>query len=122
MLTAFLLALRAAACAGAEDLASSGAPRRLRWTYPPGVRAGYAVAYDAYGDPARIPSLSKEPYNVVTLPGPTLARANAAGQLRKIEKARIANARQIAPEAAAKLATYASTVVDEIVQSLCDHP
>ncbi len=70
---------------------------------------GYAVAYDAYGDPARIPSLMREPYDVVVLPGPALARAIAARQLRAIEKGEIPNARRIAPPVAAKLASYDAT-------------
>ena len=50
----------------------------------------------------------KEPYDVVILPGPALALAIAAGQLRKIEKAEIPDARHIAPQVAAKLASYDS--------------
>ncbi len=69
--------------------------------------SGYAVAYDAYGDATRILPMMKEgPYDVVVLPGPALARAIAAGQLRKIDKAQIRNARLIAPPVAAKLAAY----------------
>ena len=69
--------------------------------------SGAAVAYDAYGDPARIPSMMKEaPYDVVIMPGPALARAVAAGQLRKIDKAQIPNARRVAPPVAAKLMAY----------------
>jgi putrescine transport system substrate-binding protein len=65
------------------------------------------IAYDAYGDPQRIPSMMKDAlYDVVILPGPTLARAIAAGQLRKIEKAQIPNARRVAPPIAAKLDSY----------------
>ena len=68
--------------------------------------SGYAVNYDAYGDPARIPSLMKEPYDVVLLPGPAIARAIAAGQLRRIEKAQVANAGHIVQAVAAKLTAY----------------
>jgi putrescine transport system substrate-binding protein len=69
--------------------------------------SGFAVAYDAYGDPAKIPSMMKEgPYDVVILPGPALAKAIAAGQLRKIDKTQIANARRVATPIAAKLTSY----------------
>jgi putrescine transport system substrate-binding protein len=69
--------------------------------------SGAAIAYDAYGDPQRIPSMMKEaPYDVVILPGPELALAIAAGQLRKIEKLQIANGRRVAPQVAAKLTSY----------------
>ena len=69
--------------------------------------SGAAIAYDAYGDPQRIPSMMKDaPYDVVILPGPELALAIAAGQLRKIEKLQIANGRRVAPQVAAKLTSY----------------
>ncbi|MBV8440340.1 MAG: extracellular solute-binding protein [Hyphomicrobiales bacterium] len=87
-------------------LAPSGSftPRTLREFER---ESGAAVAYDAYGDVQRIPTMMKEsPYDVVVLPGPALARAIAEGQLRKIEKAQIANARRVAPQVAAKLASY----------------
>jgi putrescine transport system substrate-binding protein len=87
-------------------LAPSGAftPKTLREFER---QSGAAVAYDAYGDPQRIPSMMKDaPYDVVILPGPELARAIAAGQLRKIEKLQIANGRRIAPQVAAKLTSY----------------
>jgi len=71
--------------------------------------SGYAVAYDAYGDPARVFSLMKEPYDVVVLPGPELARAIQARRLRAIEKVKAPNARRIAPPVAAKLAAYDAT-------------
>jgi putrescine transport system substrate-binding protein len=87
-------------------LAPSGAftPRTLREFEH---ESGAAVAYDAYGDAQRIPSMMKDaPYDVVILPGPALAVAIAAGRLRKIEKAQIANARRVGPQVAAKLASY----------------
>ena len=69
--------------------------------------SGFEVAYDAYGDSAKIPALMKEgPYDLVILPGPALARAISSGELRKIDKAQIANARRIAPPIAAKLMAY----------------
>ncbi len=100
--------------------APAPAPKVLRLLAPSGAfsakllrefegESGYAVAYDAYGDPARIPSLMKEPYDVVVLPGPALAHAIAARQLRAFEKGEIPNARRIAPTVAAKLASYDST-------------
>jgi putrescine transport system substrate-binding protein len=96
------------------------APKVLRLLAPSGAfdarmlreferERGYAVAYDAYGDPARIPSLMKEPYDVVVLPGPALAHAIATKQLRVIEKGEIPNARRIAPAVAGKLASYDAT-------------
>ncbi len=117
MLTALLVAVAIALGADALDPAAS--------PFTPPYRefereSGYAVAYDAYGDPARIPSLSKEPYDVVMLPGPAFARAIAAGQLRKIEKAGIANARQIAPPPSSPLTRQ--QFVHEIVHPLCDCP
>jgi putrescine transport system substrate-binding protein len=87
-------------------LAPSGAltPKTLREFER---ESGAAVAYDAYGDPQRIPSMMKgAPYDVVILPGPELAQAIVAGQLRKIEKLQIANGRRIAPQVAAKLTSY----------------
>ena len=69
--------------------------------------SGFEVAYDAYGDSAKIPALMKEgPYDLVILPGPALARAITSAELRKIDKAQIANARRIAPPIAAKLMAY----------------
>ncbi len=124
MLTAFLLAIAVALGANALDPVASPfapsptpTPKILRLLAPSGAfdarilreferESGYAVAYDAYGDLARIPSLIKEPYDVVVLPGPALARAIATGQLRKIEKPDIPNARRIAPQVAAKLTAY----------------
>lgn len=96
------------------------APKVLRLLAPSGSfdakmlreferESGYAIAYDAYGDPARLPALLKEPYDVVVMPGPALAGAIAAGQLRRIEKAEIANAKHIAAPVAAKLTSYDTT-------------
>jgi putrescine transport system substrate-binding protein len=94
------------------------APKIMRLLAPSGAfdgqtlgdferESGYAVAYDAYGDPARIAPMMKDgPYDVVVLPGPTLARAIAAGQLRRLAKAQIQNARLIAPSVAYKLSAY----------------
>src|SRR5208337_2036415 len=124
MLTALFAAVAVALGPVAIDSAASPfappaapAPKVLRLLAPSGAfdarilreferESGYAVAYDAYGDLARIPSLIKEPYDVVVLPGPALARAIATGQLRKIEKPDIPNARRIAPQVAAKLTAY----------------
>ncbi len=57
----------------------------------------------------RIPSMLKEPYDVVVLPGPALAHAIGAKLLRPIEKAEVQNARRIAPLVAGKLASYDAT-------------
>lgn len=71
--------------------------------------SGFAVAYDAYGDAQRIASMMKDAtYDVVVLPGPALAGAIAAGQLRKIDKAQIPNARRVAAPVEAKLTAYDS--------------
>ena len=123
LLTAAAVALGPVALdSGASPFAPSPAPapKVLRLLAPSGAftakllrefegESGYAVAYDAYGDPARIPSLMKEPYDVVVLPGPALARAIAARQLRAFEKGEVPNARRIAPPVAAKLASYDAT-------------
>lgn len=124
MLTALFAAVAVALGPVAVDSAASPfapppvpAPKVLRLLAPSGAfnarmliqferESGYAVAYDAYGDPARIPALLKEPYDVVVLPGQALARAIAAKQLRAIEKSEIANASRIAPPVAAKLLSY----------------
>jgi putrescine transport system substrate-binding protein len=87
-------------------LAPSGAftPKTLREFEH---ESGAAVAYDAYGDAQRISSMMKDAaYDVVILPGPELTRAIAGGQLRKIDKAQIANARRVAPQVTAKLISY----------------
>jgi len=127
MLTALFAAVAVALGPVAIDSAASPfapppapAPKVLRLLAPSGAfnarmlreferESGYAVAYDAYGDPARIPSLMKEPYDVVVAPGPALARAIAAKQLHPIEKGEIPNARRIAPAVAGKLTSYDAT-------------
>ncbi len=127
MLTVLLAAVAAALGPLALDSAASPfapppppVPKVLRLLAPSGAfsarmlreferESDYAVAYDAYGDPARIPSLMKEPYDVVVLPGPALAHAIGAKQLRAIEKGEIPNARRIAPPVAGKLASYDAT-------------
>ena len=69
--------------------------------------SGFEVAYDAYGDVGKVPSLMKEgPYDLVILPGPALAQAISSGELRKIDRGQVANARRIAPPIAAKLLSY----------------
>ena len=123
-MTAFIAALIALAANALEPAASpfapppAPAPKIVRLLAPSGAfdaktlgdferESGYAVAYDAYGDPTRVLAMMKEgPYDVVVLPGPALARAIAAGQLRKIDKAQVHNARLIAQPVAAKLAAY----------------
>jgi putrescine transport system substrate-binding protein len=127
MLTALFAAVAAAFGPVAIESAASPfapppqpVPKELRLLAPSGAfnakmlraferESGYVVAYDAYGDPARIPSLMKEPYDVVVLPGPALAHAIGAKQLRPIEKAEVQNARRIAPPVAGKLASYDAT-------------
>ncbi|HZZ60731.1 MAG TPA: extracellular solute-binding protein [Roseiarcus sp.] len=127
MLTALFVAVAAALGPVALDSPASPfapapqpVPKELRLLAPSGAfnakllreferESGYAVAYDAYGDPARIPSLLKEPYDVVVLPGPALAHAIGARQLRPIEKGQVQNARRIAPSVAGKLASYDAT-------------
>jgi putrescine transport system substrate-binding protein len=124
MLTALVAAVVAALGPVALDSTASPfapppapAPKVLQLLAPSGAfnaatlkeferESGYAVAYDVYGDPARIPSLLKEPYDVVVLPGPALSRAIAAKELRAIDKGQIPNARRIAAPVAAKLASY----------------
>ncbi len=121
-----LSALIAAAVAlGASGLEASPfapppkpAPKVVRLLAPSGAlttralrdferESGFAVAYDAYGDAQRIASMMKDAaYDVVIVPGPALAAAIAAGQLRKIDKAQIPNARRVAAPVEAKLASY----------------
>jgi putrescine transport system substrate-binding protein len=87
-------------------LAPSGAftPKILREF---GRESGFEVAYDAYGDAQRIASMMKETaYDVIVLPGPALVIAITAGQLRKIDKAQIPNARRVEAPVAAKLTSY----------------
>ena len=127
MLTALFTAAAVALGPMALDSAASpfapsrpSAPKVLRLLAPSGAfnakllrefeaESGYAVAYDAYGDAARIPSLLKEPYDVVVLPGPALARAIGAKRLRAIDKGEVSNVRRIAPPVAAKLTAYDAT-------------
>lgn len=123
MLTAIVAAIVALSAAGLEKTTSPFAPppkpaqKIVRLLAPSGAfsgrtlraferETGYAVAYDAYGDPARIAQMMKEPYDVVVLPGPALAQAIAAGQLLKLDKSDIPNARRVAPQVALKLAAY----------------
>lgn len=93
-------------------------PKVVRLLAPPGLssagalqafeqESGIAVAYDAYGDRDSIPAMLKDgPYDVAILPGPELARAAVAGKLRKIDRARVPNAKAIAAPVATKLAAY----------------
>jgi putrescine transport system substrate-binding protein len=68
--------------------------------------SGAAVAYDAYDDPNRIPSLMREAYDVVAIPGPQLAGATAGTELRKLERGSIPNARLVGLQISAKLRAY----------------
>lgn len=98
--------------------AATPAPKIVRLLAPSGTldartlgdferESGYAVAYDAYGDAARIlPMMNEGPYDVIVLPGPVLARAIAAGELRRLDKALISNARLVEAPVTAKLAAY----------------
>ena len=123
-MTALIAAIVALAANALDPTASpfapppAPAPKIVRLLAPSGAfdaktlgdferESGYAVAYDAYGDPARIAPMMKDgPYDVVVLPGPALAKAVAAGQLRRLAKTQVQNARLIAPPVAAKLAAY----------------
>ena len=121
MLTAIVVALVLAANANAASPFApppKPAPKVVRLLAPSGAftarsfrefhrDSGYEVAYDAYGDPSRLPQMMKEvAYDVVILPGPELARAIAAGTLRKLDKAEVPNAKRIAQPVAGKLAAY----------------
>jgi putrescine transport system substrate-binding protein len=69
--------------------------------------SGYQVAYDAYDEPTNVADKWREgPYDLVVLPGPTLAREIGLGALGKLDKARIPNARGVQPLVAAKLGVY----------------
>ena len=119
VLSAVILALGASALEASPFAPpSKPADRIVRLLGPSGAFApktlqeferesGAAVAFDAYGDTQRIASMMRDgAYDVVILPGPELARAIAGGELRKIDKAQIANARRVAPQVAAKLIGY----------------
>lgn len=68
---------------------------------------GYAVAYDAYASPLEIAERWREgPYDVVVLPGPTLAHRIAAGSLAKLDRTKLLAARAVQGAVAAKLAAY----------------
>ena len=121
LLAAALVALSASAAPAGELSPFAPAPKPtktiVRLLAPSGAfnasmlrtfeqESGFAVAYDAY-DPARAPALgSGAAYDVVVLPGPAVARAAAEGQLRRIDKETIPNARNVSPQVAAKLAAY----------------
>jgi putrescine transport system substrate-binding protein len=69
--------------------------------------SGYSVAYDAYDSPEAIADKWREgPYDLVVLPGPTLARRIAAGMLAKLDKSRLPAARAVQGAVAAKLSAY----------------
>jgi putrescine transport system substrate-binding protein len=69
--------------------------------------SGYAVAYDAYASPESIAEKWREgPYDLVVLPGPSIARGVATGLLAKLDMSRVPNARAIQPAVTAKLAAY----------------
>ena len=59
-------------------------------------QTGYAVGYDSYALQVEIPDKWKDgPYDVVVLPGATLAKRIAAGNLMKLDKARLPHARDV---------------------------
>ena len=69
--------------------------------------SGYSVAYDAYDSPEAIADKWREgPYDLVVLPGPTLARRIASGMLAKLDKSRLPAARAVQGAVAAKLSAY----------------
>jgi putrescine transport system substrate-binding protein len=69
--------------------------------------SGYAVAYDAYASPDAIAEKWREgPYDLVVLPGPSIARYAAAGALAKLDMSRLPNARGVQPAVTAKLSAY----------------
>ena len=71
---------------------------------------GYAVAYDTYALPLEVSDKWKEgPYDVVALPGPALSARIAAGDLVKLDKKRLTQARDIQPAVTTKLAAYDPT-------------
>jgi putrescine transport system substrate-binding protein len=70
-------------------------------------QTGWRIAYDAYDAPDSIPArLRQGAYDLVVLPGPVLSRQIAAGTLRKLDRARLPHAADVAPAIAAKLAAY----------------
>jgi putrescine transport system substrate-binding protein len=69
--------------------------------------SGYSVAYDAYDSPEAIADKWREgPYDLVVLPGPTLARRIASGMLARLDKSRLPAARAVQASVAAKLSAY----------------
>jgi len=95
MLTAFLVAV-----AGLKILRLT-APSRTSMGESSGSSSARPVMpshMTAYCDPARIPLLIGEPYDVAVLPGPALARAIAAGQLRKVGKRKFRTPEYRAPD------------------------
>ena len=69
--------------------------------------SGYSVAYDSYESPDGIADKWREgPYDLVVLPGPTLARRIVAGALAKIDKSRLPGARAVQGAVVAKLSAY----------------
>jgi spermidine/putrescine-binding protein len=73
-------------------------------------QTGYAVGYDSYALQVEIPDKWKDgPYDVVVLPGATLAKRIAAGNLMKLDKARLTRARDVQAGVLAKLAAYDPT-------------
>jgi putrescine transport system substrate-binding protein len=69
--------------------------------------SGYSVAYDAYDSPEAIAEKWRDgPYDLVVLPGPTLARRIASGMLAKLDKSRLPAARTVQGAVAAKLSAY----------------
>ncbi len=71
---------------------------------------GWEVGYDAYTLQLEVPDKWKEgPYDIVVLPGPALERRIAAGELAKLDKARLPHARDVQPAVLAKLEAYDPT-------------
>jgi len=70
-------------------------------------QSGWKVAYDAYDAPESIPEKLRDgPYDLVVLPGPILREQIAAGALRKLDRAQLPHASNVAGAIAAKLAAY----------------
>jgi putrescine transport system substrate-binding protein len=69
--------------------------------------SGDQIAYDAYDTPDAVAAKLREgPYDIVIMPGPSLAREVAAGALQKFDSAKAPNALNVQSAVAAKLAAY----------------
>ncbi|PNG24300.1 extracellular solute-binding protein [Methylocella silvestris] len=72
------------------------------------AETGVVVAYDVYASPQALEAKlrAKNDYDVAVAPGPSLQALIAGGALRKLDRAKLAHAQDVAPEMAARLAVF----------------